>query len=225
MSAGSASWRAQTSPRKWPKEVIRGSPGPIPENSPRPIVKSSPASPHHTKRALSHSWTQSRHSRRGTGRWYRALAPCVRHLPQRVFACGGWLKPEHLFDPVQHQIAIEESEHGLFLRDRITAGDDCSDDFSGPSNRSLPKSTLSVSPTVSIFVPFAPVNESGQRILSSQDAPAAVSGIADRSRAAQPAHERRRGRRAAGRKDARQHVRSARRHDDISHEIQRLSHT
>jgi hypothetical protein len=36
-------------------------------------------------------------------------------------------KAEHLFDPVQHQIAIEEFVHGLFLRDRITAGGDCSD--------------------------------------------------------------------------------------------------
>jgi hypothetical protein len=28
---------------------------------------------------------------------------------------------------VQHQIAIEEFEHSLLLRDRITAGDDCRD--------------------------------------------------------------------------------------------------
>src|SRR5215510_61373 len=37
-------------------------------------------------------------------------------------------KPEHHFGPVQHQIAVEEFEHGLLLRDRIIAGDDGGDD-------------------------------------------------------------------------------------------------
>src|SRR5215471_12924371 len=38
------------------------------------------------------------------------------------------LAPEYRFSPAQYQIAIEEFEHGLFLRDRLIAGDDGGDD-------------------------------------------------------------------------------------------------
>ena len=59
----------------------------------------------------------------------KAIAPYGLTASPRVnFAGEAGLKPEHRFDPFQHQIAVEEFEHGLFLRDRITAGDDGGDD-------------------------------------------------------------------------------------------------
>src|SRR3982074_3250005 len=48
--------------------------------------------------------------------------------PPGSFAGGGSLESERGFGPVQHQIAVEEFEHGLFLRDRLIAGDDSGDD-------------------------------------------------------------------------------------------------
>ena len=41
---------------------------------------------------------------------------------------GAGLKPEYLFNPVPHQIAVEEFEHSLLRSDRITPGDDSGDD-------------------------------------------------------------------------------------------------
>src|SRR5262245_7906719 len=38
------------------------------------------------------------------------------------------LNPEHHFRPVPHQIAVEEFEHGLLLRERRIAGDSSGDD-------------------------------------------------------------------------------------------------
>jgi hypothetical protein len=39
------------------------------------------------------------------------------------------LKPEHLFDPLHHQILVEEFEHGLFLGGWIAVSDDRSDGY------------------------------------------------------------------------------------------------
>ena len=49
-------------------------------------------------------------------------------LYPRVILPGAGLKPEYLFNPVPHQIAVEEFEHGLLLADRIAPGDDSGDD-------------------------------------------------------------------------------------------------
>ena len=51
-----------------------------------------------------------------------AWAPCVQRLtPAGHSPAGAGLKPEHRFNPLQHQIAVQEFEHGLLLRDRIGA--------------------------------------------------------------------------------------------------------
>jgi hypothetical protein len=41
---------------------------------------------------------------------------------------GGWHVPEQLLSIVPHQSAVEEFEHGLFLRDRLIPGDNSGDD-------------------------------------------------------------------------------------------------
>src|SRR5438034_1422806 len=56
-----------------------------------------------------------------------AYDACRPHADSKRQA-GAGLKSEHRFSPAPHQIAVEEFEHGLFLRDRLIAGDDSGDD-------------------------------------------------------------------------------------------------